>query len=116
MTAAPAKRPPGRPKGLPRTGGRAKGTPNKATSLSRDYIVRRGAPIAFLCSVVRGTAIEAAPEPGARKREKVVPTLDQRIAAAKVLAAKVLPDMKAIEHSGDPAQPMAVRINLGVPA
>ena len=98
-TATP-KRKPGRPKGLPRTGGRAKGTPNKKNQVTRDYVIKEGAPLEFLCRVVRGTRILAAPEPEAKKRTWVIPTLEQRIHAATILARKIVPDLKAVEHAG----------------
>ena len=91
------KRPPGRPKGYPRTGGRAKGTPNKKNLVTRDYVIREGAPLAFLCSVVRGKRFTAAAEPGGNKRVHVFPTMDQRLRAAEILSRKVLPDLKSTE-------------------
>ena len=60
------KRKPGRPKGLPRTGGRARGTPNKKNQVTRDFVIREGAPLAFLCGVVRGKRFTAAVEPGGK--------------------------------------------------
>ena len=96
----------GRPTGLPRSGGRAKGVPNRANQISREYIVRQGAPIAFLCNVVRGFSFKVADVPGGKKTEKVFPTLDQRIAAARILAAKVAPDLKAQELSGKDGAPL----------
>ena len=104
------KRKPGRPKGLPRTGGRAPGTPNKSSMVTRDYVVKEGAPLQFLCSVVRGKGILAAPEPGARKRTTIFPTVEQRIAAARILAAKVLPDLKATELTGKDGAPIAMTL------
>ena len=98
-TATP-KRPPGRPKGYPRTGGRAKGTPNKANAITRDYVIREGAPLAFLCGVVRGKRFTAAAEQSDRKRTHVFPTMDQRLRAAEILSRKVLPDLKSTELTG----------------
>ena len=98
-TATP-KRKPGRPKGLPRTGGRAKGTPNRKNQVTRDYVIREGAPLQFLCSVVRGKRFTAAAEPGGKKRIHVFPSMDQRIRAAEVLSRKCLPDLKSQELTG----------------
>ena len=95
-----AKRAPGRPKGTPRTGGRAPGTPNKKNQVSRDFVIKEGAPLAFLCSVVRGRRFTAASEQGDSKRTHIFPTLDQRIRAAEVLSRKCLPDLKATELTG----------------
>ena len=114
MTEAP-KRPPGRPKGYPRSGGRAKGTPNKTTLVGRDFIIKRGAPIELLCKVSRGEKIQAAGD-DTSKRHGVYPTVDQRLAAARILAAKIQADLKAVEVTGPLGEPMIVRINLGSPA
>ena len=109
------KRGPGRPKGLGKVpgSGRAKGTPNKDRAATVDRIMREADPILFLCKVCRGDRLEAALEPGAKKREWWYPTGDQRLTAAQTLARKVLPDMKAIEHTGPLGEPLSVRINLG---
>ncbi len=98
-TATP-KRPLGRPKGYPRSGGRARGTPNKKNQVTRVYVIREGAPLQCLCSVVRGKRFTAAAEPGDRKRTHVFPSMDQRLRAAEILSRKVLPDLRATELTG----------------
>ena len=95
------KRPPGRPKGYPKSGGRQKGTPNRDRTATIERIQKEADPILFLCKVSRGDRLSAAPEPGAKKKTWCIPTIDQRISAAQTLCRKVLPDMKAIEHTGD---------------
>ena len=108
------KRPPGRPKGYPRSGGRAKGTPNKASQLGRDFIIKRGAPIEKLCKIARGEKIQAAADTAsATKRTAIYPTVDQQLAAARILAGKIVPDMKSVELAGPMGEPLSVRINLG---
>ena len=62
------KRGPGRPKGYPKSGGRARGTPNKDRSATIERIQKEADPILFLCKVCRGDRMEAAHEPGAQKR------------------------------------------------
>ncbi len=104
------KRKPGRPKGLPRTGGRAKGTPNRTNQITRDYIIKEGAPVAFLCSVVKGKRFTSAKEPGAAERTHVYPSLDQRLRAAEILARKVTPDLKSQELTGKDGGPVAVTL------
>ncbi len=106
-TQAP-KRKPGRPKGLPRTGGRAKGTPNRKNLVTRDYVIKEGAPLAFLCSVVRGKRFTAAAAPGDSKRTHVFPSLDQRLRAAEILSRKVLPDLKSQELTGKDGGPVTI--------
>ena len=114
MTETTEKRKPGRPPGYPRSGGRAKGTPNRATQVGRDYIVKEGTPIEVLCKIARGIKMMAAADTAsAAQRAAVFPTIDQRLAAARILAAKIVPDMKAIEHTGVAGEPLSVRINLG---
>ncbi len=108
-TGAP-KRKPGRPMGLPRTGGRAKGTPNRKNLVTRDYVIKEGAPLQFLCSVVRGRRFTAAAEPGGTKRTHVFPSLDQRLRAAEILSRKVLPDLKATEVTGKDGGPVALTL------
>ena len=58
----------------------------------------------------RGDRLEAAPEPGAKKRSFWYPTGDQRLTKAQTLARKVLPDMKAVELAGPAGEPMIARI------
>ena len=110
ITTATEKRKPGRPKGYPRSGGRKPGTPNKANAITRDYVIKQGAPLAFLCSVVRGKRFTAAAEPGDRKRAHVFPSLDQRLRAAEILSRKVLPDLKSTELTGKDGGPVALTL------
>ncbi len=114
-TTETPKRKPGRPKGLGRVpgSGRAKGVPNKANAITRDFIIREGAPVDFLCKVVKGRGFSVAAKPGDSERSKQFPTMDQRLQAARILAGKVMPDQKAVEHSGVAGEPLSVRINLG---
>ena len=79
-----------RPNGTPKTGGRQKGTPNRVNAASRDRIEQEADPIGFLIRIVRGEALED---------EK--PSLDQRMNAARLLAGKVLPDLRGIEMQLD---------------
>ena len=110
-TSRPRGRRPGSPK--PPGSGRKKGTPNKDRAATIDRIMREADPIGFLAKVCKGTCLEAAAEPGAKKRTRWYPTGDQRLTAAQTLARKVLPDMRAIEHAGPLGEPLSVRINLG---
>jgi hypothetical protein len=71
--------------GRAKSGGRGPGVPNKDRRLSIDRIMATADPLDFLCRVVRGDELDG-----------VTPTLLDRIAAAKVLAAKVMPDLKSI--------------------
>ena len=115
MAETPKKRPPGRPRGLGKVpgSGRQKGTPNRDRSATIERIQKEADPLLFLCKVCRGDRMEAAPEPGSKKRGWWYPTGDQRISAAQTLSRKVLPDMKAVELGGPLGEPLSVRINLG---
>ena len=57
---------------------------------SRDRIEQEADPIGFLSRIVRGEALED---------EK--PSLDQRMNAARLLAGKVLPDLRGVEMQLD---------------
>lgn len=95
---SPEKRRPGRPLGSKSKYGRD----------AKETIVLSGRPIEFLCQVVRGDKLKAG-DPGAPgKRLMVWPTLAERMTAARILAAKVAPDLKSVELSGDPESPVVV--------
>ena len=98
------KRPTGRPRGLGKVpgSGRQRGTPNRDRAATIEKIMREADPLLFLCKVARGDRMEAGSEPGASKKSWWAPTGDQRISAAQTLARKVLPDMKAVELTGEP--------------
>ncbi|MSS73941.1 MAG: hypothetical protein EXS64_21020 [Candidatus Latescibacteria bacterium] len=74
------------PKGHARWGGRKEGTPNRVNVQTRREIEEQADPVGFLCQIVNGQEID-----GER------PTLDQRMQAARILAGKVLPDLRAVE-------------------
>lgn len=82
-----------------KTGGRLPGTPNKATAATRARIENEADPIGFLTRIQNGEGIEAVRaedknQPGAEPL-LVYPTLDQRMAAAKTLADKLVPNPKS---------------------
>ena len=111
------KRPPGRPKGYPRSGGRAKGTPNKSTQLGRDFIIKQGSPIEVLCKIAKGEKIQAAADSAsASERKGIYPSLDQRLAAARILAGKIVPDMKSVDLSADGGTPFVFQFIAGTAA
>ncbi len=82
-----------RPKGLPKTGGRFPGTPNKTTAATRERIEREADPVAFLSRVMRGEEIDGK-----------IPTLEHRIDVAAKLLNKIAPDMKELAHSASGAR------------
>ena len=104
ITTEKPKRGPGRPKGLGRVpgSGRKKGTPNRDRAATIEKIMREADPLLYLCKIARGDRLEAGAGSKATKKTWWFPTGDQRITALQTLARKVLPDMKAVELSGEP--------------
>ena len=75
----------GRPKGIRKTGGRMKGTPNKATAAKAAAIAETGlTPLDYMLQVMRDPLAEPA----------------RRLDAAKAAAPFVHPRLNSIEHSG----------------
>ena len=101
MSEPEPKRPPGRPRGHPKSGGRKRGTPNRNTVQTRERIQELADPIKFLADVMDGKRMVAAGEPGDATKTWVFPTLTQRITASETLLRKLLPDLRATELTGD---------------
>ena len=93
------KRPRGRPPGLPKTGGRRRGTPNRDRAATLAAINSYSDPVGFLQKVCRGLLIECRDTEEKDPKATILtrPTMEQRINAATILAKKVLPDTKAVE-------------------
>ncbi len=104
------KRPPGRPRGYPKSGGRKKGVANRTRVQTLERINQEADPIGFLIRVASGYQFEAAAVPGGNEKVKMYPSHDQRLDAAKVLARKVLPDTKSVEMSGEGGEPFVLQI------
>lgn len=98
-----------------KTGGRQKGVPNKKTQIIESILDELNCdPIKILAAVANGEQMRARIGVGELSKKApgredgdddfiegdVIPTLDQRIAAAKELCNYVYPKRKAIEHSG----------------
>ena len=110
--ASKPKRRPGRPKGLGKVAGsgRKPGTPNRDRAITRDFIIKEGAPVQFLCNVIKGRRFSRALEPGDKARVHVYPTLDQGLTAARILVSKIVPDLKSVEHVGEDGGNLVIRI------
>ena len=100
-TATP-KRPPGRPKGYAKTGGRKKGVPNRDSAAAIDAIIQSADPIGFLEQVCKGLLIKCHDPDSDDPKATILmrPSLDQRTDAAKYLGHKVRAGLKALELSG----------------
>ena len=92
--------------GRAKTGGRRKLTPNRESSITIERIVKLADPIGVLCDIAIGKPMKVAPEPGSAVAIEAYPTMADRIAALKVLAAKVMPDLKqvAVDDGGSLVQ------------
>jgi hypothetical protein len=69
-----------------KTGGRTRGTPNRASIATWERIERDTDPIGFLSSVLKGEPLEASPTKQGEEPVTVTPTLDQRLTAASQLS------------------------------
>ena len=104
----PKPKRPGRKPGSGRVpgSGRKKGVPNKVTADIKEMIQKRGKPIELLCDVARGLKIRVGPQAGPGEPEYVYPDLPTRIAAARTLVAKLVPDLKSAELTGAGGTPL----------
>lgn len=90
----------GRKPGAPKTGGRVKGTPNKATAAKAAQIAASGlTPLDYLLSIMRDEKADEA----------------KRIDAAKAAAPYVHPKRQPVDGDGDSKQDLALNVVTGVP-
>jgi hypothetical protein len=69
-----------------KTGGRIRGTPNRASVATWERIEKNADPIGFLSSVLNAEPLEASPTKQGEETTAVIPTLDQRLTAASQLS------------------------------
>jgi hypothetical protein len=100
----PRKR--GRPKGLPKTGGRKKGQRNWTHPEIRDALLDKSGAIDVLADFVAGRQLYAGQSGSVGKAGWRYPTLQQRLQALQILLAKVVPDLKAQELTGAEGKPL----------
>src|SRR5690606_5595336 len=93
--AQPPRRKPGRPKGSPKVpgSGRKPGQPNRSTKELRELIMKRGRPIELLAAVCAGRRVKT----GYKTYE--YPTMEARLAAARLLLEKVVPAPKPVDDA-----------------
>ena len=77
-----------------KTGGRKPGSPNKVTAETRARIEAQADPVGFLTSVMKGEAVERAPAKEGDVACQIIPTLDQSMTAARILADKLVPSAR----------------------
>ncbi len=106
--AQPERKKPGRKPGSPRVpgSGRQRGTPNAVTRDVRELIIAHYRPIEFLGRVLLGQRIRVGPLAGVDKPIFIYPSLQQRMDAAKILAAKSVPDLRSAELTGAEGKPL----------
>jgi hypothetical protein len=100
------RRGPGRPKGLPKTGGRQKGARNWTHPEIRAELLDKSNALDVLAAIVRGDKLYAGPHGTVGKAGWRVPTLTQRLRALEIVLAKVVPDLKASELTGAGGAPL----------
>lgn len=86
-----------------KAGGGKKAGLNKLSGKVVELLQSLGcSPIEILAAVAKGELVDSAPgKKEGTEAVKIIPTLDQRMAAAKVLLEYVAPKLKTIEHEGD---------------
>src|SRR5690349_20682424 len=85
-----------------KTGGRKKGTPNKATASREAAIAQSGlTPLDFMLNIMRGEA------PANADAAQKIAWEAMRFEAAKAAAPYVHPKLSSIEHSGSVSHPFA---------
>jgi hypothetical protein len=98
---------PGRKPGLPKVpgSGRQKGKPNSITRDVKELILSTGKPVKLLLDVAAGKRVRVGSPTEPRY---VYPNVEQRMAAAKTLLAKICPDLQSVsaELSGPDGQPI----------
>ena len=106
------KRGPGRAKGSPRPpgAGRKKGTPNRVTAIGRSVIIKKSMALPFLCDVTAGRRFKVADPNNPSKNIPVYPTTEQRLRAASIVAPMIVPQLKAIELTGQDGAPVALTL------
>lgn len=106
-TDAPVARRPGRKPGLPKVpgSGRKPGQRNAITRDVKELILSTGKPVKLLLDVAAGKRVRVGSPTEPRY---VYPNVEQRMAAAKTLLAKICPDLQSVsaELSGPDGQPI----------
>lgn len=100
----PVKRRRGRPKGLPKTGGRKKATRNWTAPEIRAYIMENSSAIETLIDIAAGKEFRTSGPTG--KSYLAHPALGERLRAIELLLKKCLPDLSAIEATGAEGSPL----------
>ncbi|MEJ6845200.1 hypothetical protein V3589_03115 [Sinorhizobium fredii] len=92
-TSEEPRRKRGRPKGLPKTGGRAKGGKNWSNEEIRSALLGKSEAIETLADICAGRLIRVSGPTG--KQMDVYPSMQERLKAAELVLKKVVPDLQS---------------------
>ncbi len=90
--------------------GRKKGTPNRLTTIGRDFIIKKSMALPFLCDVSAGRKVRIADPNNPARKITVYPTFDQRLRASGIIAPMIVPSLKAVELTGKDGAPVALTL------
>lgn len=112
----------GKKPGSPKTGGRKPGTPNKIATHAKEIIQRFSPnldPVQCLCYIMANNEKALGyngPQIKFGKDGQVIEvpwfTPEMRLEAARTLAKKIYPDLKAVEVSQDPESPQPAQFTV----
>lgn len=100
----PKKRGPGRPKGLPKTGGRQKAVRNWTNPEIRNELLNRSNAIEALASIAAGEKQRWAGPTG--KQQSRYPTAQEQLQALGIILQKTVPNLQATELTGKDGEPL----------
>jgi hypothetical protein len=84
--------------------GRPKGSPNKVSRDAKALLANHAPPaIRALCKIAAGTPVKVAGPNGTRR--VLVPDVDQMLVAARIVADRLIPALKATEVGGQTSTP-----------
>ncbi len=90
--------------------GRKKGTPNRLTTIGRDFIIKKSMALPFLCDVSAGRKVRIADPNNPSRKITVYPTFEQRLKASGIVAPMIVPTLKATELTGKDGGAVAVTL------
>lgn len=92
--SSPQKRGVGRPKGIPKTGGKPPGHHNLPHVIRAD-LLKKSKSIEWLSKITRGETVKVA-DPRTGKEIQRRPTMQERLKAIELVMRKCLPDLSAV--------------------
>ena len=105
----PIKRGPGKPKGLPKTGGRVKNKPSKMGREAREYLAKHSNYLEIISRICAGKSVKMSGPTG--KQRWFHPEWADRRWALEIAVSKLLPTMAASELSGPDQEPLIPQVS-----